>query len=91
MCLVQITSHKNNYGVKYYDKRTNGNSIYSNRGVCIVDNDKVKQEIEVVHTVPKMTQAERIVAEKRVSSDLFEVLTDIYVKLNIAEEDKKRC
>lgn len=58
-------------------------------GVCMVDNDKVKQEIEVVHTVPKMTQAERIVAEKRVSSDLFEVLTDIYVKLNIAEEDKK--
>jgi len=60
----------------------------STGGVCMVNNGKVKQEIEVVHTIPKMTQTERMVAEKRVSSDLFEVLSDIYVKLNIEEEDK---
>lgn len=59
----------------------------STGGVCmVVDNGKVKREIEVVHTVPKMTQTERMVAEKRVSSDLFEVLSGIYTKLKLESE-----
>lgn len=54
-------------------------------GVGMVDDD-VLQQIEVIHTVPVMTDTERRVAEKRVSNDLFTVLSAIFNKLNVESE-----
>jgi hypothetical protein len=46
----------------------------------------VVQQVEVIHTVPAMTDTERRAAEKRVSSELFEVLSGIYEKLKSDSE-----
>lgn len=52
-------------------------------GVCMVDET---QQMEVIHTVPKMTETERQVTEKRISNDLYSVLSDIYDKLQSESE-----
>lgn len=57
----------------------------SNGGVCMEGNN-ITQQVEVTHTVPKMTDTERTIAEKRVSSDLYEILSDIYAKLKLESE-----
>ena len=56
----------------------------STGGVGMYDN--AEQQMEVIHTVPKMTNTERSVAEKRVANDLFIVLSDIYEKLKSDSE-----
>lgn len=54
-------------------------------GVCMVKNKEV-QEVEVIHTVPKMTQTERLVTERRIANDLYNVLSEIYSKLQSDSE-----
>lgn len=48
----------------------------------MVENN-VTQQVELIHTIPKMTQTERKIAEQRVANDLYVVLSDIYKKLDL--------
>lgn len=58
-------------------------SYTSTGGVCMVKNKEKEVTVEVIHTVPVMTDIEKRIAERRVSNDLFNVLSDIYAKLNV--------
>ena len=52
-------------------------------GVYMVENKGRQEQVKVIHTIPKMTDDERLIVEKRVANDLFNVLSDIYSKLKI--------
>jgi len=52
-------------------------------GVYMVENKGRQEQVQVINTIPKMTDDERLIAEKRVANDLFNVLSDIYTKLKI--------
>jgi hypothetical protein len=52
-------------------------------GVYMVENKGRQEQVQVIHTIPKMTDDERLIVEKRVANDLFNVLSDIYTKLKI--------
>ncbi|WML36955.1 hypothetical protein [Clostridium sp. OS1-26] len=52
-------------------------------GVCM---DSRGQQVQVIHTTPKMTATERKTAEKRVSNDLFNILSSIHKKLKTESE-----
>lgn len=49
----------------------------------MVENKGRQEQVQVINTIPKMTDDERLIAEKRVANDLFNVLSDIYTKLKI--------
>lgn len=44
------------------------------------------QHVEIIHTVPVITDIERRAAKKRIANDLFNVLSDIYNKLKSDSE-----
>ena len=69
-------------------KRTQRQSVtaYTALGGVGMDDRGGTQQVEVLHTIPKMTVEERKEAEKRISNDLFEVLSDIYNKLQSESE-----
>lgn len=52
-------------------------------GVYMVNNKGRQEQVQVINTITKMTDDERLIAEKRVANDLFNVLSDIYTKLKI--------
>jgi hypothetical protein len=47
---------------------------------------KEQKPMRIIHTVPNMTDYERSMAKKRIGSDLCEIFSRVYSKLNVESE-----
>ena len=72
------------YTVPYANSMGSGLCVQTKRQARVKEDNK----LDVIHTVPKMTDGERKAAKKRIGGELYEVFARIQEKLNLESENQ---